>query len=74
MAVGNPADNSDSASYDNVEASNGDVDKRAGIGWTTGAHTALPVPVFAIGRGAENFAGFYDNTDIPKKIIKITEL
>jgi alkaline phosphatase len=45
-----------------------------GLSWTTGVHTALPAPVFAIGRGAENFAGFYDNTDIPKKIITITEL
>ncbi len=48
--------------------------KRAGIAWATGAHTALPVPVFAIGCGADQFTGYYDNTDIPEKIIKIAEL
>jgi alkaline phosphatase len=33
-------------------------------------HTAVMVPVFAYGPGASLFAGFYDNTDIPKKIMK----
>lgn len=51
-----------------------EANREAGIDWTSGAHTALPVPVFSIGCGAENFTGFYDNTDIPKRIIKITEL
>jgi alkaline phosphatase len=51
-----------------------DFSRFDGVSWTTGVHTALPAPVFAIGRGAENFAGFYDNTDIPKQIIKIAEL
>lgn len=36
-----------------------------------GAHTGTPVPVFAFGPGAENFTGFMDNTDIPKRIIKL---
>ena len=31
-------------------------------------HTAVMVPVFAYGPGAENFTGIMDNTDIPKKI------
>jgi alkaline phosphatase len=50
------------------------INKRAGIGWTTHAHTGSPVPVFAIGVGAEKFSGFYDNTDIPKKISEIMKL
>lgn len=45
-----------------------DFRKLEGISWATGAHTALPVPVFAIGVGAEKFAGYYDNTEIAKKI------
>ncbi len=40
----------------------------AGIGWTTGAHTASPVPVYAIGVGQELFSGNIDNTDIPRRI------
>jgi alkaline phosphatase len=46
------------------------LNSRAGIAWGTWAHTAQPVPVFAIGEGAELFEGYYDNTDIPKKIAK----
>ena len=40
-----------------------------GIGWTTAGHTGSPVPVFAIGKGAERFSGRIDNTDIPAKLI-----
>jgi alkaline phosphatase len=31
----------------------------------------VPVPVSAIGVGAETFNGFYDNTDIGKKLMAI---
>ena len=41
---------------------------KAGIGWTSFAHTAVPVEVHALGADSELFNGFYDNTDIPKKI------
>ncbi|NTV05954.1 MAG: alkaline phosphatase [Chlorobiaceae bacterium] len=50
------------------------LNTRAGIGWSSNAHTAMPVQVFAIGRGSEAFKGFYDNTDIAKKIRKIAWL
>lgn len=43
----------------------------SGAGWTTGDHSGAPVPVFAIGVGAEQFSQMQDNTDIPKKILKI---
>jgi alkaline phosphatase len=39
------------------------------IGWTTSAHTGGPVPVYAIGKGAEKFTGRIDNTDIKGKIL-----
>ncbi len=48
--------------------------RKAGVGWTTRAHTAVAVPVFAVGEGAHEFCGFYDNTDIAKKIIGIADL
>ncbi|WP_321283812.1 alkaline phosphatase [uncultured Vibrio sp.] len=44
------------------------LNEQAGIGWTSYAHTGVPVPVFAIGMGAQRFAGLYDNTDIAKKL------
>ena len=52
----------------------GILNSRAGIGWSTNAHTALPVQVFAIGSGADAFKGCYDNTDIAKKIMRIANL
>ena len=52
----------------------GILNNRAGIGWNSNVHTAVPVQVFAIGRGAEAFKGFFDNTDIAKKIMLIAGL
>ncbi len=46
----------------------------AGLQWTTSGHTAIPVPVFAAGLGSERFSGFYDNTDIAKRIADIMGL
>ncbi|TKG95074.1 alkaline phosphatase [Puteibacter caeruleilacunae] len=46
--------------------------QKAGIGWTTYSHTAVPLPVRAIGPGSEAFTGFFDNTDLPKKIMEIS--
>lgn len=51
----------------------GILDRRAGVGWTTASHTALPVPVYAWGAGAERFAGRQDNTDLPRKIRALTD-
>jgi alkaline phosphatase len=42
----------------------------ASIGWTSYSHTGVPVPVYSIGQDAELFNGFYDNTDIAKKLAK----
>ena len=41
---------------------------KAGIGWSSGAHTAMPVLTTAKGCGAELFGGFIENTDIARKI------
>ncbi len=45
------------------------LNRKASIGWTTTSHTGGPVPVFAIGKGAEKFIGRMDNTDIKGKIL-----
>lgn len=50
------------------------INNRAGIGWTTHSHTANPVPVRALGTGQELFDGFYDNTDIPKKLAQAMKI
>ncbi len=48
---------------------NAQINAKASIGWTTGSHTGGPVPVLAVGKGAEKFAGRMDNTDIKGKIL-----
>ena len=48
---------------------NAALNKAGLIGWTTGDHTGGAVPVYAVGKGAEKFAGRIDNTDIKGKIL-----
>ncbi|MCS7232887.1 MAG: alkaline phosphatase [Synergistetes bacterium] len=50
------------------------LNQKAGIGWTSYSHTALPVPVYAIGFGAEEFKGYYDNTDLFYKMCKVMKI
>jgi alkaline phosphatase len=50
------------------------LNSRAGTGWTSNAHTAVPVQVFALGAGAGAFAGCYDNTGIAEKLIRLARL
>ena len=47
------------------------LNQKAGIAWTSYSHTGIPVPTFAQGAGYEIFNGYYDNTDIAKKIIQL---
>jgi len=44
------------------------LNQRAGIGWTSYSHTGVPVPVLAMGKYADLFDGFYDNTDVALRI------
>ncbi|HJE38752.1 MAG TPA: alkaline phosphatase [Candidatus Amulumruptor caecigallinarius] len=44
-----------------------------GIGFTTGEHTGCFVPLYAVGVGAQSFTGFYDNTQVPVKILNQAE-
>ena len=41
---------------------------RAGVGWTSGAHTGLPALTTSSGPCADRFTGLLDNTDISKTI------
>lgn len=48
---------------------NKEINDAIHIGWTSSGHTGAPVPIYAIGKGAERFSGRMDNTDISKKIL-----
>ena len=50
------------------------INNKAGIGWTSYAHTGLPVPVYAYGEGAEAFAGSYDNTEVAHKLFALCDV
>ena len=44
----------------------------SGLAFTTLSHSGNPVPVFAVGVGADAFKGYNTNTDIPAAILKIS--
>ncbi|MDQ7783443.1 MAG: alkaline phosphatase [Desulfomonilaceae bacterium] len=48
--------------------------RRAKVGWTAFVHTAQPVITFAVGPGAEEFRGSFDNTDIALRMAKLLGL
>lgn len=50
------------------------LNNKSGIGFTSYSHTGLPVPVFALGAGQYEFEGYYDNTDIYKKLAALTKV
>ena len=43
-------------------------DNKCSVGWTSGAHTALPVDTSAYGVNSQIFSGMYENSDIAKKL------
>ncbi len=47
------------------------LNQRAGLAWTSYSHTGVPVQTFALGVGQNLFNGYYDNTDIFRKIYSI---
>lgn len=50
------------------------LNNKSGISFTSYAHTGLPVPVFAMGVGADLFEGYYDNTDIYHNLAALTKV
>ena len=50
------------------------LNNKSGIAFTSYSHTGLPVPVFALGAGQKEFNGYYDNTDIYKKLALLTKI
>ncbi len=50
------------------------LNNKSGVDFTSYSHTGLPVAVFADGNGAEDFGGYYDNTDIYNKLAKLLKV
>ena len=50
------------------------LNNKSGIDFTSYSHTGLPVAVFADGAGAEDFGGYYDNTDIYNKLAALVDV
>ncbi|MGN0141916.1 MAG: alkaline phosphatase [Roseburia sp.] len=48
------------------------LNNKSGINFGSYAHTGLPVEVLTAGAGAEEFEGYYDNTDIYHKLAELT--
>ena len=44
------------------------VSHKAGVDWTSGSHTALPVMTTATGAGAKTLSGFYENSELGKRL------
>ncbi len=47
------------------------LNQKAGIAFTSYSHTGVPVMVLAMGKNSSVFDGFYDNTDIAKRIAQV---
>lgn len=50
------------------------INNKAGLSYTSYAHTGLQIPVYAQGVGAQAFNGLYDNTDIFAKTMEVMGL
>ena len=50
------------------------LNNKSGIDFASYSHTGLPVAVFADGNGAEEFNGYYDNTDIFNKLAAMLDV
>ncbi len=47
------------------------INNKSGVSFTSYSHTGLPVAMFASGVNAEQFGGYYDNTEIYNKLAEI---
>ena len=50
------------------------INNKSGVSFTSYSHTGLPVAVFADGVGADEFNGYYDNTEIYDKLADMLDV
>lgn len=48
-------------------------DQKVEADWTSEGHTGQMIPAFAVGPGASEFAGVFDNTDVGKRLLRFFE-
>ncbi|GFK94731.1 Alkaline phosphatase H [Fundidesulfovibrio magnetotacticus] len=49
------------------------LDSKAGLAWTTYSHTGMPVMTSARGAGERLFEGYYDNTELARRLMKVID-
>lgn len=58
-----------------MSITDGDINKHEVYAdFSTKGHSAIPVPVYAYGPGAEQFSGFMENTDMKGKILRLLNM
>ena len=50
------------------------ISEHASIGWISTNHTGADIPLYVHGPQSDKFAGFHDNTDLPKMIAETMKL
>lgn len=50
------------------------LNNKSGVSYSSYSHTGIPVALMAKGAGQEMFNGYYDNTDVFKKLKEITKV
>ena len=52
-----------------MDDANAELNRSAHVNWSTHGHTGCPVPIYAIGKNADKFTGFYENSRIKERIL-----
>lgn len=52
-----------------TDETNAQLNAKGHVNWAAHGHTGCPVPIYAIGKNAEKFTGFYENSQIKERIL-----
>ena len=52
-----------------TDEANRELNMQGHVNWGTHGHTGCPVPIYAVGKNAEKFTGFYENSQIKERIL-----
>lgn len=50
-------------------AANDELNAKGRVNWAGHSHTGCPVPIYAVGKNAEKFTGFYENSQIKERVL-----
>ncbi len=75
MTLKSQSNSSDYGSYEPLTiTANAILNHHIGIGFSTYFHTAAPLPLYAVGAGAQGFSGLYRNNEICLRLYKLLSL